>query len=63
MSKFYVQIREVHVSTRLVEADTIEDALHDAGGAEEVICEYSHTLGQETWSVEDENGNTVRDQE
>jgi hypothetical protein len=62
MKKYYVLIREVHVSTRLVEAASVEEAIHEAGGAEEVMCEYSHTLDTDTWSVEDEDGNTVRDQ-
>ena len=53
MSKFYVMIREVHISTRLVEAANVEEALHDAGGADEVCCEYSHTLDPDCWTVEE----------
>lgn len=50
--KFLVGIREVNVSTRLVEAENEEDAKKMAGGAPEITYEYSHTLGEETWSVE-----------
>lgn len=42
--KFRVEIREVHVSTRIVEADSKEDAINRAFEGDEVSCEYSHTL-------------------
>ena len=55
--KFYVGIREVHVSTRMVEADTAEEAMalivDGVEDGDEVICEYSHTLDPETWTVEE----------
>ena len=55
--KWYVGIREVHVSTRLVEAETAEEALAIAGHeSDEVMCEYSHTLDPDTWTVEPDNG-------
>lgn len=62
MPKFTVRIREVHVSHREVEAETVEEAIELAGGAEESFLEYSHTLGEDHWDVQDEDGNIVRDQ-
>ena len=50
--KFLVGIREVSISTRLVEAENEEDAKKIAGDAPEIMCEYSHSLGEDTWSVE-----------
>lgn len=52
MAKFIVGIREVHVSYREVEAESPEAAVEEAGGATEVMIEYSHTLDPELWSVE-----------
>lgn len=60
--KFLVLVHEVHVSTIEVEAESIEEAINNASSGEELICEYSHTLHTDTWSVEDEEGNVVRDQ-
>ena len=60
--KFLVLVREVHVSTMEVEAETIEEAINNASSGDELICEYSHTLHTDTWSVEDEEGSVVRDQ-
>jgi hypothetical protein len=66
MAIFHVEIREVHVSTRAVEADSAEEAIRkvkDCEELEEISCEYSHTLDSETWQVNDaESGETVRDQ-
>ena len=50
--KYRVQIREVYVSHREVEADNEAEALEYAQGIEEDFLEYSHTLGQETWTIE-----------
>jgi len=61
MPNFIVRVREVHVSYRKVTADSPEEALHDGGGGEEILCEYSHTLPQDTWDVEDTDGNIVFD--
>ena len=53
---FYVGIREVHVSTRKIKAPNGPEALRryvdgeDEG--DEVMCEYSHTLDPETFTVE-----------
>jgi hypothetical protein len=55
--KYLVLIREVHVSHRLVEADSEQEALEFSGDGEEVMCEYSHTLPKETWTVEKQNEN------
>lgn len=52
MPKFNVLIREVHVSHREVEAPTKEEAMKVASDAEEHFLEYSHTLDQDTWTVE-----------
>ena len=64
MPKFNVLVREVHVSIHEAEADTFEDAIRmvNEGKTVEVALEYSHQLNEDTWSVEDEKGNTVRDQ-
>lgn len=62
MPKFIVRIREVHISYREVEADSVEEAIEEAGGATELMVEYSHTLNTDHWDVEDEDGNIVRDQ-
>ena len=64
MSKrFLVEVREVHVSTRVVEADDAEAAVKavEGGEGDEVACEYSHTLDTDTWTVEEEEegGNPV----
>lgn len=56
MPVYYVGIREVHVSTRQVIAASPEEAMELAGDSEEVMCEYSHTLDKETWSVERDPG-------
>ncbi len=58
MPKFHVGVREVHVSTREVEATSPEEALEKAGEIDlshEIMCEYSHTLDKEHWSVEEIN--------
>jgi len=41
-----VGVREVHVSTREVEAKNAEEAKRKVldGAGEEVLCEYSHTM-------------------
>ena len=52
---FNVLIREVHVLTRQVKAPTEEEALrlaHDGEG-EELMVEYSHTLGKDETTIED----------
>ncbi len=55
MPKFHVNVREVHVSTREVKAESAEEAIRKVKDqdAEEVVCEYSHTLGEDTWTVEE----------
>jgi hypothetical protein len=50
--QYRVLIREVHVSHRLVEAASPEEAKENAGDGEEIFCEYSHTLPRDTWTVE-----------
>ena len=49
---FVVGIREVHVSHRRVVATSPEAAIEKAGDAEELFCEYSHTLESDLWTVE-----------
>lgn len=53
--KYYVGVQEVHVSTREVFAVNEDEAVKMAGDgdSEEVMCEYSHTLDKELWSVEE----------
>jgi predicted transcriptional regulator YheO len=54
MTIYRVGVREVHVSTREIDAESPEEALdkvqEDEG--EEVMCEYSHTLDRDVWTVE-----------
>lgn len=52
--KYYIGIREIHVSTVLVEASSMEEALTlaSAGAGEELSLEYSHTLDREHFTVE-----------
>ena len=54
MATYYIGIREVHVSTVTVEADSEEKALDIAaeGEGEEVMCEYAHTMDREYFTVE-----------
>ena len=46
--KYLVSIPEVYYSIREVWADTEEDAKEEALGADEISCEYSHTLDDPT---------------
>lgn len=52
MPFFRVLIREVHVSHRMVEAETAEEAMEEAGECEEHHLEFSHTLDTDEWTVE-----------
>ena len=52
---FLVGVREVHVSTILIEAYNKEEAKRLVGEGEEIYLEYSHTLDQNLWSVEEVN--------
>jgi hypothetical protein len=54
MAKYYIGIREVHVSTVFVEADSEEEALDKAaeGESEEVMLEYSHTMDREHFTID-----------
>lgn len=55
MSKQYlVGVREVHISTRKVWAKDENEAKLKAGQAEEIMLEYSYSLDQEFWSIEEE---------
>lgn len=51
---FNVGIREVHVTTFEIEAESPEAAMEIAKQRKgrEVMSEYSHTLDPETWTVE-----------
>lgn len=53
--KYYVEVREVHVSTREIEAESPEQAteLVREGGGTQVLCEYSWTMDPDTWTVEE----------
>lgn len=55
MAKYYIGIREVHVSTVTVEAESEEEALESAaaGEGEEVMLEYSHTMDRSHFTVEE----------
>lgn len=51
---FIVNVQEVHISRQKVQAFDEEDAIQGVmeGCGEEIGCEYSHTLDQDTWSVD-----------
>lgn len=56
--KYLVGIREVHVSWRKISASSKEEAIKLVGDDvdnEEVYMEYSHTLDEEYWTVEEVN--------
>lgn len=56
MSKsFLVGVREVHVSTMKIKAQNNTEALNKVqnGEGEEIMCEYSHTLDRDMWTVEE----------
>lgn len=59
--KYVIHIREVHVATHEVEAYNIEEALKQVnqGLTEVVSVEYSHRLPEDTWVVEDAEGNVL----
>lgn len=64
--KVTVEIKEVHSSIREIEVpnnatDTEIRALaaEDAGEADELNIEYSHTLDPETWTIRKQDGNYV----
>ena len=63
--KFNVEVREVHVALHEVEAASLEEAMKlvKDGKTSATIVEYSHTLGEGTWSVTDDDGNVLKDQE
>ena len=56
MAKYYIGIREVHVSTVVVEADSEDEALDLAadGAGEEVMLEYSHTMDRSHFTLEED---------
>lgn len=61
MPKYTVLVREVHVSHMEIEAENPEDAVDKVynGDGNEVLCEYSHTLDSNEWTVDDASGKTV----
>jgi hypothetical protein len=62
MPFYLVEVREVHISLRRVWAENEAEALHDGAGGEELTLEYSHTLDQDTFTVEldtDQTGDPV----
>jgi len=65
--KVRVEIHEVHHSIREIEVpdDAIDEqirqaAADDAGDADEVGFEYSHTLDPENWTIRKPNGDHVK---
>lgn len=64
MEKFFVEMREVHVQTVSVTAETPMEAIKkvEEGEGDYVTMEYSHTMDSESWSVTNEKGETVLDQ-
>ena len=59
--KYTVQIKEVHWSTRNVEADCVLEAIENAWDVDEIQLEYSHS-DDKLIIVTDENG-TIYDVE
>src|SRR5690606_27458149 len=54
--RYYVGIREVYVSTRVVDAESKDEAIsrvRDGQVEEELDLEYSHTLDEKFWTVEE----------
>ena len=65
--KVTVEITEVHKSLREIEvpddatdAEIREAAEEDAGDANELNLEFSHTLEPENWTIRKENGDHVK---
>lgn len=58
MTKFIVEVREVHVQSMRVEAESAEEAIKKVvNGEGEIVencMEYSHTLDSENWTVRQE---------
>lgn len=50
--QYRVYVHEVHLSIRMVEADTPEEAKELAEQEEEVSCQYAYSLDPEHWFVE-----------
>lgn len=55
MPKYKAVIPEVHYSTRLIEADSLEEAQDFVFDGEEMSLEYSHTLYDQIVVTEDED--------
>jgi hypothetical protein len=56
MKLYIVGVKEVHISTRLVEAETPEQAREEAASyGQEVSCEYSYTLDPSEFTVEEDH--------
>jgi hypothetical protein len=55
MKKYHVHVCEVHVSTREIWASSSDAAIErvSRGEGDEVMCEYSHTMSQDTWDTEE----------
>jgi hypothetical protein len=53
MSQFIVEVREVHISHRSIEAEDQDQAvlMVEEGEGEEVYLEFSDTKDKSTWSV------------
>ena len=63
MKSFIVELREVHVSSRLVQAESAEDALDRVlnGEGDEFLCEYSHTMDRDNHEVREATEQEVAD--
>ncbi len=55
---YNVLVREVHVSIMQIAAFSPAEAIKlvNDGDGEEMFLEYSHTLDQDTWTVEESSG-------
>jgi len=54
MPRFRVLVREIHVTTCLIDADTPEEAIEAVreGDGDFILSEYVETLSHDTWTVE-----------
>ncbi len=54
--KYHVGVREVHISTMEIEAESAAEAVELVMGGDgaQTMCEYSWTMDSETWTVEEE---------
>ena len=55
MNRYLVKVKEVHVSVREVEAESVAEALRKAGDEEEISFYYAYSMDPSTWEVQQDN--------